>query len=105
MLVVGKMSFFAGRKVTVLQCGSFNPPHLLHLLMCEDAREALTAAGATVVEGMISPASSKYGKQGLLDGEHRLAMCQLATRSSDWIRVNDGEVRSETFVRSRAVLE
>lgn len=99
------MDFFRGKQVALVQCGSFNPPHFLHMMMLEDARERLRAAGATVVEGIVSPVSDAYGKKGLLGGAHRLAMCRAAVRSSDWLRVSDFEVRSPVYLRTRAVLD
>lgn len=97
--------FFKGQKVALVQCGSFNPPHFLHMMMLEDARERVRAAGAEVVEGIVSPVSDAYGKAGLLSGAHRLAMCRAAVRGSDWLRVSDLEVRSAAYLRTRTVLD
>ena len=99
------MDFFKGKKVAVVQCGSFNPPHVLHLMMLEDARDHLRQAGATVVEGVLSPVGDSYGKKGLLCGAHRLAMCRAAAASSDWLRVSDAEVASPTYTRTLTVLQ
>lgn len=40
-----------------------------------------------VIGGIISPVHDDQHKQGLVGGEHRLAMLKLALRSSNWIRV------------------
>ena len=54
---------------------------------------------------MLSPVHDAYDKRDLLPGAHRVAMCRLATKSSDWITVSDWEVRQPGWTRTRAAIE
>uniref|UniRef100_A0A8C5SK87 Nicotinamide/nicotinic acid mononucleotide adenylyltransferase 2 n=1 Tax=Laticauda laticaudata TaxID=8630 RepID=A0A8C5SK87_LATLA len=75
--------------VILLACGSFNPITKGHIQMFERARDYLHKTGRfIVIGGIVSPVHDSYGKQGLVSSRHRLAMCQLAVQSSDWIRYN-----------------
>ena len=53
------------KKVTLLQCGSFNPPHLMHLRSQELAKIHLEKLQRTVIAGWMSPVSDGYRKTGL----------------------------------------
>lgn len=56
----------------------------------EEAKEYLQRRlGATVVAGLMSPASDHYAKPHLAPAAHRVAMCRIALQSSDWIRYHD----------------
>jgi nicotinamide mononucleotide adenylyltransferase len=75
--------------------------------MFETARDYLTKERhIDVVGGFISPVHASYGKRkkGLAEAHHRLEMCKLATRNSDWIRVDDWEIRQKEYSRTRQVL-
>ena len=97
-------SFWKDRKVAVVQCGSFNPPHSLHMMLFECARDRLRECGSTVVCGIISPASDAYGKSGLLPASHRIEMCKRAAQDTNWVRCDDYEAKSPTFVRTLTTL-
>jgi nicotinamide mononucleotide adenylyltransferase len=76
----------AGNRVVLLLCGSFSPITNFHLRMLELARDFLQRTTRfRVVRGIISPVHDAYGKKGLVGAHHRLAMCRLATQSSDWV--------------------
>ena len=66
--------------VVVVSCGSFSPPTLMHLRICEDAKDQLEATGKyVVVGGYLSPTHAAYGKASLVDMHHRLNMCKVGT--------------------------
>ncbi|XP_070602398.1 nicotinamide/nicotinic acid mononucleotide adenylyltransferase 2 isoform X2 [Erythrolamprus reginae] len=92
--------------VILLSCGSFNPITKGHIQMFERARDYLHKTGRfIVIGGIVSPVHDSYGKQGLVSSRHRLAMCQLAVQSSDWIRVDPWECYQDTWQTTCSVLE
>ncbi|KAB8346106.1 hypothetical protein FH972_023154 [Carpinus fangiana] len=46
-----------------------------------------------------------YKKAGLAFAEHRIAMCRLATKESDWIMVDDWEASKAEYTRTALVLD
>ncbi|KAF6720383.1 Nicotinamide/nicotinic acid mononucleotide adenylyltransferase 2 [Oryzias melastigma] len=46
-----------------------------------------------------------FSEEGLVSSRHRLAMCQLAVQSSDWIRVDPWECYQDTWQTTCSVLE
>lgn len=78
----------SGLRVGVF-CGSFNPPHIGHLVM---AQCALTLTDLDEVWLMPSPRSPFKSPQGLASPQHRLRMCLLATRHDDRLRACDVEM-------------
>ena len=93
------------KTIALIECGCFNPPTFLHLRLFETARDALTKAGFSVPVGIISPAHDAYGKKGLLPAVHRINMCQLAVKSSDWITCEVWETEQEGWTRTSNVLD
>ncbi|KAM6442986.1 nicotinamide/nicotinic acid mononucleotide adenylyltransferase 3 isoform 1-T19 [Liasis olivaceus] len=89
----------------LLACGSFNPITNMHMRLFELARDHLHQTGKYhVVEGIISPVSDNYGKQGLVAAKHRIAMVQLAVETSDWIRVDPWESEQSRWTETLIVL-
>ncbi|XP_022965146.1 nicotinamide/nicotinic acid mononucleotide adenylyltransferase isoform X3 [Cucurbita maxima] len=72
--------------------GSFNPPTYMHLRMFEMAKDALESEGLCVIGGYMSPVNDAYKKKGLISSEHRIKLCELACRSSEYIMVDPWEV-------------
>lgn len=72
--------------------GTFDPPHLAHLVLAEAAYRQL---GASVVEFV--PAGNPWWKAGESPSpaHHRLEMVRLAVAGVSYFRVNDCEVRRE----------
>lgn len=93
-----------GKYVVLVSTGSFNPPTYMHLRCFELARDALHARGFFVVGGYMSPVNDSYKKKGLICAEHRIAMCNLACKSSDFVMVDPWEARQSTYQRSLTVL-
>ncbi|XP_074279781.1 nicotinamide/nicotinic acid mononucleotide adenylyltransferase [Silene latifolia] len=94
-----------GKKYVVLVAtGSFNPPTFMHLRMFELARDALTAEGYHVIGAYMSPVNDAYAKKGLISADHRIQMCQLACRSSDFVMVDPWEAKQSTYQRTLTVL-
>lgn len=84
--------------------GSFNPPTYMHLRIFELARDALNAEGYSVIGGYMSPANDAYKKRGLISAEHRIHLCHLACKSSDFIMVDSWEAKQSTYQRTLTVL-
>lgn len=92
-------------RVVLALCGSMSPITFLHLRMFELARDSLNRSGKYSVEsGFISPVHDSYGKKGLVEGKHRLAMCELAVKSSDWIKVDPWELSQPGWTQTAKVL-
>lgn len=88
--------------------GSFNPPTYLHLRILEEAKIALSHK-FDIIGAMISPAHDEYGllhKKSLQSASiaHRIAMCNLATQSSNWIGVGTWEQSQKKWQRTAIVL-
>ncbi|CAH8392208.1 unnamed protein product [Eruca vesicaria subsp. sativa] len=90
--------------VVLVATGSFNPPTFMHLRMFEMARDALNSEGFHVLGGYMSPVNDAYEKKGLLSADHRLKMCNLACKSSDFIMVDPWEASQDSYQRSLMVL-
>ncbi|RXH86873.1 hypothetical protein DVH24_022146 [Malus domestica] len=90
--------------VVLVATGSFNPPTYMHLRMLELARDALNSEGFCVIGAYISPVNDAYNKKGLISAEHRVQMCHLACKSSEFIMVDPWEARQSSFQRTLTVL-
>ncbi|CAM8953003.1 unnamed protein product [Rhodiola kirilowii] len=90
--------------VVLVSPGSFNPPTHMHLRLFELARDALNVEGYVVLGGYISPVNDAYRKKGLLPAEHRVKMCHLASKTSQFVMVDEWEANQSTFQRTLIVL-
>ncbi|XP_075513300.1 nicotinamide/nicotinic acid mononucleotide adenylyltransferase-like isoform X1 [Primulina tabacum] len=90
--------------VVLVATGSFNPPTYMHLRCFELSRDALNSQGFCVIGGYISPVNDAYKKKGLLPAQHRVTMCDLACRSSNFIMVDSWEASQDTYQRTLTVL-
>uniref|UniRef100_A0A7N0T1U5 Cytidyltransferase-like domain-containing protein n=1 Tax=Kalanchoe fedtschenkoi TaxID=63787 RepID=A0A7N0T1U5_KALFE len=90
--------------VVVVSPGSFNPPTHMHLRLFELARDALNTEGYTVLGGYMSPVNDAYKKKDLVSAEHRIKMCQLACKTSQFVMVDEWEANQNTFQRTLVVL-
>ncbi|MCD8562407.1 MAG: nicotinate-nicotinamide nucleotide adenylyltransferase [Bacilli bacterium] len=70
--------------------GSFNPPHDGHLAIAKNLIKLNYLDKVIFV-----PVSNFYVKNELLDGEFRLDMLKIATKSDDRLCVSDYEIISE----------
>ena len=68
--------------VVLVACGSFNPPTAAHVRVLEVVREEYMKRGVDVYGAYMSPVHDGYGKESLIEGWHRLAMCELAAEDS-----------------------
>lgn len=75
---------------TVLYGGTFNPIHRGHLDICIRARQAVDAGRVLLMPAALPPHKSAGW---LAPDQDRLAMCTLAARDHDFIRVDDWEIR------------
>lgn len=90
--------------VVLVSTGSFNPPTYMHLRMMELARDTLNSEGFCVVGAYISPVNDAYSKKGLISAEHRVQLCHLACKSSEFVMVDQWEARQSSFQRTLTVL-
>lgn len=90
--------------VVLVSTGSFNPPTYMHLRCFELARDAVNTQGFSVIGGYMSPVNDSYKKKGLIHAEHRIAMCNLACRSSDFVMVDSWEASQSSYQRTLTVL-
>lgn len=91
--------------VVLVSCGSFNPPTVAHMRVLELVRDEYIGRGIDVYGAYMSPVHDKYGKESLISGDHRLAMCHLASESSDFIMTDPWEVSQDGYTRTLYVLE
>lgn len=92
-------------RVVLVECGSFNPPTIMHMRLMEQCRDFMRQKGFHVTGGVMSPVGDGYKKKGLLEARHRLEMCKSATKDSYWITCDDWETKQEAYVPTRKVLE
>ncbi|KAM3302617.1 nicotinamide/nicotinic acid mononucleotide adenylyltransferase isoform X3 [Capsicum chacoense] len=90
--------------VILVSTGSFNPPTYMHLRCFELARDALTSEGFCVIGGYMSPVNDAYKKKSLISAEHRVAMCELACKSSEFVMTDPWEAGQDSYQRTLAVL-
>ncbi|KAL3364769.1 hypothetical protein AABB24_013509 [Solanum stoloniferum] len=88
----------------LVSTGSFNPPTYMHLRCFELARDALTSEGICVIGGYMSPVNDAYKKKNLISAEHRVAMCQLACKSSEFVMTDTWEASQDSYQRTLTVL-
>ena len=74
-------SFWKDRKVAIVQCGSFNPPHSLHMMLLECARDKLVDSGSNVVCGVLSH----------IPFPHVICRVQESASSVDFVEVDEDD--------------
>lgn len=52
----------------------------------------------------MSPVNDAYKKKGLISAEHRIEMCELACKSSDFVMVDPWEAKQSNYQRTLTVL-
>jgi nicotinate-nucleotide adenylyltransferase len=71
--------------------GTFNPPHVAHLVCASEARWQLSLDEVLLVPAGVPPHKPMTEDPGI---EHRLAMCRLAARGhEDWLGVSELEAQ------------
>ena len=70
--------------------GTFNPPHLGHLIIAEHVRERLGLAKVVFVPSAIPPHKQELE---ILDAHHRMEMLQFAVEGNSSFEISDVEVR------------
>ena len=69
--------------------GSFNPPHMAHLVVAETVRDLFGLDKILWIPGYIPPHKTHLR---LVDANHRLAMVELAAASNPHFEVSDLEI-------------
>ena len=72
--------------------GTFNPPHLGHLICAQEAYLQLELDRVTLIPARIPPHKPVDDEPG---AEHRLELCRVAVRDDDRFDVSDVEVARE----------
>ena len=72
--------------------GTFNPPHLGHLLCAQEARHQLGLERVLLIPTGTAPHKTERENPG---PEHRLALCHAAAAGDDGLDVSDLEMRRE----------
>lgn len=92
------------KRVVLVTCGAYCPPHKLHFLVMEQAKEYLERkCGFKVVGGFMSPSHDAYlakklRREDRIPAEDRLRMIEAETKSSTWIRSSAWESSQDRFV-------
>ena len=80
--------------------GTFNPPHLGHLLCARQAHAELSLDRVMMVVARVPPHKEVPEDPGV---EHRLAMCRLVADVEPWLEVSDVEARPCRDRRTRSL--
>lgn len=88
-----------GQRIGLLG-GTFDPPHLGHLIVAEEARVSL---GLDEVRLLV--AGAPWMKPDVGRAEHRTAMCRAAVADAPHLTVDDREVRREGLTYTADTLE
>ena len=81
------------RKRIGLFGGTFDPFHLGHLILAQEAKEELKLDGIVFIPAKLSP--HKVGEHPIVSKEHRLAMIQEAIQGEGDFHLDDRELRRE----------
>jgi nicotinate-nucleotide adenylyltransferase len=68
--------------------GTFNPPHIAHLVCAEEAAGRIGLARVLLIPARVPPHKAVPDDPGI---EHRLEMCRLAVAGNDRLEVSDLE--------------
>lgn len=69
------------------------------------AKDELESHGFQVIGGFLSPANDHYAKPDLISSIHRIKMCELALKSSNWVSVDSWEAEQPQWPTTVSVLE
>jgi len=94
-----------GNGIVLVNCGSFSPITLAHLLLMESAHNFAVYRGFQVLGGYLSPVHDSYRKTGLIHSRHRLEMCQIAVEDSSWLMVDSWECSRSEYSPTFLVME
>jgi nicotinate-nucleotide adenylyltransferase len=72
--------------------GTFNPPHLAHMVCASEARAQLSLERVVLVPTGVAPHKPIEQEPG---SRHRLAMCRLAAEGHAWLTVSAIEVERD----------
>lgn len=72
--------------------GTFNPPHIAHLICAQEAHRELALDRVVLIPALIPPHKPVEQEPG---ATHRLAMCRLAADGDDRFEVSDLELRRD----------
>jgi len=96
----------------LISTGAYCPPHKMHFQVFVSAKRYLEAQfeNSCVVGALISPTHDQYVTGKLrranytsINARHRVEMCNIACRESDWISCSDWEANQNSFVDYDAV--
>jgi nicotinamide mononucleotide adenylyltransferase len=90
----------AGEPVILAFFGCFSPPTNGHLAACAVGADCIESHGYRVERVVMVPASSHYGKEGLLPGEVRLDLCRLLAAAAPYVEVDGVELLKDAWSRT-----
>lgn len=82
--------------------GTFNPIHIGHLMLAEWAMDAAELDEIWIIPTGVTPGKAE---RGVLPGEERLHMAELAIRGNDRMRCLDVEVKRQGYTYTYETLE
>ncbi len=82
------------KKIIGVFCGSFNPPHLYHLLAAEQL------VNNRLDHVLFVPVNAKYQKKGLIENKHRYNMLKLICDKNENFDVSDIEIKADKWMRT-----
>lgn len=96
--ILNNIGCFKGKCIVLLSTGGLSPIHHGHISMMEAAKERLEKDGHKVVGGYLSPShddyvSTKHGGEAKLSAAHRVHLCQLAVKDSNWLMIDPWEAQ------------
>jgi len=91
----------------LISSGSFSPITILHVQLLTMVRDYIMVEkqAGHVLGALLSPVHDAYGKPSLIDQNHRIKMCQLATEDIPWIGVSTVETAQSKWVETRLIFD
>jgi nicotinamide mononucleotide adenylyltransferase len=77
----------------------------MHTRIFETARDHFEGTSTQIIGGFISPVHDSYGKKDLAPSHHRIEMVKRAVETSDWINLDEWEVRQSGWTRTRECMD
>lgn len=89
--------------VVLVSTGSYNPIHLHHVQVFQEAKTRLELEGYTCLAGFLSPSHNCYVRHKLkqshvIPSRHRFHMIQAAVQDSDWLSAHPWEMSQDGFI-------
>lgn len=97
-----------GKPVVLVSTGSYNPIHVHHVQVFQEAKKRMERKGYVCLAGFLSPSHDHYVSRKLLlrkhqsshfiPSRHRYRMIHAAVQDSDWLSAHPWEMSQDGFV-------